>query len=345
MRPPILSDAQLNSARTAWRQYARAGIRSDAAEVRRSRGRLGLGLAVLGVVGLIAWGVMGRSASSKKQARTKVVSAEPTPTPTPMLGPAPDTPRATQTPASNVMPLEVENDGRGPVSQDLAESAVAEPAQAVALPRPPGQSPLAPTPVAAPAPKAEPVVTPTPTPAPEPAAVLEPELAQPTPDAEPEALPEPDPADEVIDLPPAQRIVPPATLASNARAFRRIPVVEGDLEPLGGVGEYGVHIDRIETGREVDHGHCESKTASFEGGEETANVCFRVLHRREQQRLTALWEHNGHVVRRTMLTVPKQRAFWTRASVRMREDQTGPWIVRVVSDDGVELARTTFSVR
>jgi hypothetical protein len=69
------------------------------------------------------------------------------------------------------------------------------------------------------------------------------------------------------------------------------------------------------------------------------------VHLRQKERLVVRWEKDGHVVRRTRLSVPPYHAYRTRAGLRLRTGYEGRWRVRIMSPSGKrELAAASFTV-
>src|SRR5690606_20812072 len=85
-------------------------------------------------------------------------------------------------------------------------------------------------------------------------------------------------------------VIPPGTPDENAKAFAKLPVSIHDGPPIGGIGRSGIHIDAIATARGRDNTDCKDPTESFSVSvAEYINVCFRVVHPREQESLRVIW--------------------------------------------------------
>jgi hypothetical protein len=139
---------------------------------------------------------------------------------------------------------------------------------------------------------------------------------------------------------------PPAgTPPEHADALSRLPVAPDDRAPVGGVGKSGVHVDRISLGPVYEKGECTggSDTVSVEE-RKRFNVCLRVVHPREKEEVIVLWQKDGGTVRRGKVAIPASHAYRTRAYLLLRDEYVGKWTVRVMSDDGTELASHAFTV-
>lgn len=155
-----------------------------------------------------------------------------------------------------------------------------------------------------------------------------------------EAIPEPS---EAVGDP---RAVPPGTPAEIAKVFESLPASQFDRPPVGKIGTSGIHIDRISMGTEYESSRCGGRPDGFSiSKRQRANVCFRVVHDRNQvEQLRVLWQKDGGTVRRTTLSVPEVHAYRTRAFLVLRKEYAGRWTVRIMSMDGIELAAHAFSV-
>lgn len=144
---------------------------------------------------------------------------------------------------------------------------------------------------------------------------------------------------------PHARRIPIGISPDNEKALRKLPLARGDADPVGGVGEAGIHVDDIQLGTSHARGVCSGPDRGFSlARERNIDVCLRVVHAREAQPVTVLWERAGVVVRRVRIVIPAVHAHRTRAGLPLRPDAPGRWRVRVVSDDDVELASLDFSV-
>ncbi|MBX7079090.1 MAG: DUF2914 domain-containing protein [Nannocystaceae bacterium] len=192
-------------------------------------------------------------------------------------------------------------------------------------------------------PAPQPVVTPpsqpsVPTPSPTPASTTK-TPAPPVADA-----PAPTPAKSRSNNP---REAPPGTPPEIAATFARLPVSPADLPPVGGVGGTGIHIDRIEMGATYDKDGCGSVANAFSVASlEEINVCMRVVHPRQDEVMSIVWQKkDGSTARRGKIAVKPLHAYRTRAYLRLRAEYVGEWSVRIMSEDGVELASHAFSIR
>ena len=146
---------------------------------------------------------------------------------------------------------------------------------------------------------------------------------------------------------PKVRDAPDGTNPDYAEALRKIPRARSDRAPIGGVGIHGIHVDRITIGPRREDGACGEGRRNLTREDAYVQVCFRVVHQREVQRLVVRWLHNGELERRTFLSVPDHRAYRTRAWMPLggrRQDPKGNWVAVVETEDGIELAREKFSV-
>ncbi|HLT40860.1 MAG TPA: hypothetical protein VK034_31500 [Enhygromyxa sp.] len=142
-------------------------------------------------------------------------------------------------------------------------------------------------------------------------------------------------------------LIPPGTPEENAKAFIKLPVSIHDGPPVGGIGRSGIHIDSIATARGRDNTSCDDPTRSFSVSvAEYVNVCFRVVHPREQEWLRVIWEKDGKVTRRGRVRIPDLHAYTTRAYLLVRPEYVGRWRVRIVpeGEDGIDLAVAEFEI-
>lgn len=143
-----------------------------------------------------------------------------------------------------------------------------------------------------------------------------------------------------------KRRVPAGTTDDHAEAFRKLPHGRGDGTPLSGIGSEGVHVDRLTIGTKAQLSRCTGESKNFSARrDDMVHACIRVVHRRLPQRVMVRWERDGHLVRRQWLPIPDVHAFRTRASMPVRDRFRGDWEVRVLSDDGVELATHAFHIK
>ncbi len=142
-----------------------------------------------------------------------------------------------------------------------------------------------------------------------------------------------------------KRRIPAGTTDDHADAFRKLPHGRGDATPLGGIGSEGVHVDHLAVGTKAPDSICSGESDKFSTHrDDMIFACIRVVHRRLPQRLMVRWERDGHLVRRQWLPIPDVHAYRTRASLPVRVRFRGDWEVRVLSDDGVELATHRFRI-
>jgi hypothetical protein len=157
-----------------------------------------------------------------------------------------------------------------------------------------------------------------------------------------EPEPEPKPAN-----PRDPSVIPPGTPDENAKAFVKLPVSIHDGPPIGGIGRSGIHIDAIATASGGDNNDCKEPTENFSVSvAEYVNVCFRVVHPREQESLRVIWEKDGKVTRRGRVRIPDLHAYTTRAYLLVRPEYVGRWRVRIVpeGEDGIDLAVAEFEI-
>ncbi len=131
-----------------------------------------------------------------------------------------------------------------------------------------------------------------------------------------------------------------------AATFARLPVSVADLPPIGGVGESGVHVDRLEMGSAYDKGMCAGPSDGFSLAKtDIVNVCIRVVHPRVDEVLSIVWQKNeSSTARRGKIAVKPLHAYRTRAYLMLRREYIGDWTVRILSPEGVELAAHGFSI-
>ncbi len=139
--------------------------------------------------------------------------------------------------------------------------------------------------------------------------------------------------------------VSPESPSAGVAALRSLPKSSRDRPPLNGVGVSGIHIDRLDLGSAYDDGMCQGNNRSYsEASVKAVNVCFRVVHRRQTERVLVKWSKNGRLVRRAWIVIPAAHAYRTRAGLRLRDSHVGSWTVTVESSDGVVLASGDFKV-
>jgi hypothetical protein len=193
---------------------------------------------------------------------------------------------------------------------------------------------------ALPKPEPEPTAVPKPSPVaePKPSPVAEP---KPSPVAEPKPKPEPPKSDRGVRTPP------PGTPPDIAATFVKLPVSAADLPPVGGVGASGIHVDRIDMGSGYDNKTgCTGVASEFSlAGNDEINVCLRVVHPRQEEVMSIVWQKSdGTTARRGKIAIKAVHAYRTRAYLRLRAEYIGAWTVRIMSPDGVELASHAFKI-
>jgi len=166
-------------------------------------------------------------------------------------------------------------------------------------------------------------------------------------DPTPTQLPSQPPKDPATDAAPRDLREPPKGASpAAARAFSRIPLAIHDGPPVGGIGQTGIHVDKIWLGSDYGKHGCEGKSDAFSvrAGEQV-NVCFRAVHSRVEERVEVVWEkQSASTQRRRDLTIPPLHAYRTRAYLVLRGEYIGDWTVRILSEDQVELATASFTV-
>lgn len=150
-------------------------------------------------------------------------------------------------------------------------------------------------------------------------------------------------------LPPVSpsdpRAVPPGTPGHIARVFQRLPVAIHDGPPLGAIGESGIHVDKIWLGSAYEKDGCAGEAATFSLARHArVNVCFRVVHSREEEAAAVEWVKDGAPFRRQAVNIPDLHAYRSRAYLVLRREYIGRWEARVLSADQVTLATVGFTV-
>lgn len=142
------------------------------------------------------------------------------------------------------------------------------------------------------------------------------------------------------------RTPPPGTPPEIAATFSKLPVSPADLPPIGGIGRSGIHVDRIEAGSSYDKGLCGGTPDRFSLAKlERVNVCLRVVHPREEETVSIVWQKNDlGTARRGKIAIKPLHAYRTRAYLVLRKEYVGDWTVRILSGDGVELAAHRFTI-
>ncbi len=142
-------------------------------------------------------------------------------------------------------------------------------------------------------------------------------------------------------------VIPPGTPEEFAKAFSKLPVSVHDLPPVGGIGPAGIHIDEISLGHGFEDGDCTDQTREFSVAKaQKVNVCFRVVHPREEASVRVLWEKDGQTARRGGVRIPALHAYKTRAYLELRPEYVGSWRVRILAEGhDTELASLEFEIR
>lgn len=169
-----------------------------------------------------------------------------------------------------------------------------------------------------------------------------------------DAGPGPSPRPAVHEAPPASpeaappsdpRAVPANTPPHVARVFQRLPVAIHDGPPLGAIGETGIHVDKIWLGSAYEKDGCSGEAATFSlATHEQVNVCFRVVHAREEEAVEVEWVKDGAPFRRRAVNIPDLHAYRSRAWLVLRREYIGSWQARVLSADQATLATIAFTV-
>jgi hypothetical protein len=195
-------------------------------------------------------------------------------------------------------------------------------------------------------------LTPRDTSANEVAPVKEPEAALAKNDAEPAPKTTVEPTKPVDPRPDKPRETtnprtpPRGTPADVAAVFTKLPVSPADLPPVGGIGRSGIHVDRIEMGSTYEKGLCGGIPDKFSLAKlERVNVCLRVVHPREEETVSIVWQKNDlGTARRGKIAIKPLHAYRTRAYLVLRKEYVGDWTVRILSGEGVELAAHRFTI-
>ena len=141
------------------------------------------------------------------------------------------------------------------------------------------------------------------------------------------------------------RAVPAGTPAAIARVFQRLPVAIHDGPPLGAIGATGIHVDKIWLGRAYEKDGCAGETGSFSLARDSqVNVCFRVVHSREEESVEVEWIKDGAPFRRRAVNIPDIHAYRSRAYLVLRGEYVGAWQARVLAAGDVVLAAVEFTV-
>ncbi|MCA9698483.1 MAG: DUF2914 domain-containing protein [Myxococcales bacterium] len=158
---------------------------------------------------------------------------------------------------------------------------------------------------------------------------------------------QPPPQKPKVADPRSPSVVPANTPEENAKAFFKLPVSMHDGPPLGAIGRSGIHIDEISMGHGYESGDCTEPGQRFSvAGDELANVCFRVVHPREEETVRIYWEKDGVVTRRGKVRIRDIHAYKTRAYLQLRPEYVGSWRVRILpeTEDDTPLAVIDFRI-
>lgn len=163
----------------------------------------------------------------------------------------------------------------------------------------------------------------------------------PAPEVEPATKPAEPPGTGSVD----PRAVPTGTPAAIARVFQRLPVAIHDGPPLGAIGATGVYVDKIWLGRAYEKDGCADETSSFSLARDSqVNVCFRVVHSREEESVEVEWIKDGAPFRRRAVNIPDIHAYRSRAYLVLRGEYVGAWQARVLAAGDEVLATVEFTV-
>ena len=141
------------------------------------------------------------------------------------------------------------------------------------------------------------------------------------------------------------RAVPEGTPPAVAATFKRIPLTVSDHGPVSGIGESGLHVDRMSLGTVFRKNRCRKPLERYAvSSGEDISFCFRAVHRRIDETITVHWRRQGRLVRRSFVNIPAIHAYRTRAKLALRREYVGWWDVIAMAADGTEIARTRFEV-
>ncbi|NVB37957.1 DUF2914 domain-containing protein [Pseudenhygromyxa sp. WMMC2535] len=147
--------------------------------------------------------------------------------------------------------------------------------------------------------------------------------------------------------PRAPSVIPRGTPEDNAKAFAKLPVSIHDGPPLGAIGRSGIHIDAVEVGKDYQGGDCVPASQRYSiAADELVNVCFRVVHPREEETVWVYWEKDGLLTRRGKVRIRDIHAYKTRAYLKLRPEYVGDWRVRIVpeDEDDIDLVVAEFQI-
>ncbi len=141
------------------------------------------------------------------------------------------------------------------------------------------------------------------------------------------------------------RAVPEGTPPGIAATFRRIPLTVSDHGPVSGIGESGLHVDRMSLGTVFRKNRCRKPLERYAvSSGNDVSFCFRAVHRRIDEIVTVHWKKEGRLVRRSFVNIPAVHAYRTRAKLALRREYVGWWDVLAMAADGTEIARARFEV-
>lgn len=141
------------------------------------------------------------------------------------------------------------------------------------------------------------------------------------------------------------RAVPEGTPPGIAATFRRIPLTVSDHGPVSGIGESGLHVDRMSVGTVFRKNRCRKPLERYAvSSGDDVSFCFRAVHRRIDETVTVHWKKEGRLVRRSFVNIPAIHAYRTRAKLALRREYVGWWDVIAMAADGTEIARARFEV-
>ncbi len=167
-----------------------------------------------------------------------------------------------------------------------------------------------------------------------------PDLGASEPDVAPDRKPPP-----VPDPNRDPREAPAGTSEEVAAVFKKLPVSPADRAPVGAVGETGIHVDDVSMGSTYERSRCSGGDGSFSVAQgDLVNVCLRVVHQRQKEELSVVWQKIDGNARRGKIVVKPMHAYRTRAYLKLRSEYVGDWEVKVFSQDGAELARYPFTI-
>ena len=166
------------------------------------------------------------------------------------------------------------------------------------------------------------------------------DVGAPEPDLAPDRQPPP-PSDPTRD----PREPPAGTSDEVAAVFKKLPVSPADRAPVGAVGKSGIHVDDVSMGSRYERSRCSGGDGAFSVAKgDLVNVCLRVVHQRQKEELSVVWQKVRGNARRGKIVVKPMHAYRTRAYLKLRSEYVGDWEVKVFSEDGAQLARYPFTI-